>query len=440
VKITKLSLAAVTAMTLTTGAMAEVTTNFSGDAKLWYETADSSDNTGSATSGNGLFHQKASGFTAGQAAISVEAKGKAGVLGYGVKYTAVDTLGLESNLVSGVRVQGASSALDTAHWAEKAFITYSMGKTTAKIGRQHLNTPLAFTEKWNVAANSFDAAVLINSDIENVTLIGAYVGRGNGSAFGPNAINISGNPTVGGTGTLAKNGRFSKFGEGNYGTPLGNVQLAGSGAYAAAALVKPTKELGINGWYYNVQDIADAVWLDANYDISGVKLGAIYAQMMPKGQISSHADTKGFALKAGTKAGPVSLFAAYSSIDTTGAGTAASVLPIANVATGFKKTKLPTAGVYNDGLIVAQPGSDTFKIKAGMPAGPVKLTAQYISAKNDTWAGKDVDEFDFIVGAKVADINVKAIYVNRKFKNDAAVGNVGNSDSDHIRVIAGINF
>ncbi|MCK5855596.1 MAG: OprD family outer membrane porin, partial [Sulfurovaceae bacterium] len=383
----------------------EVTSELSGNAKLYYETID-------IDGGNeGLFHQKAA--TTGQALLSIESKGKlSDKMGYGAKYTAVDTLGLENNLVSGVRVQGAGSALNTAHWAEKAFITYQMGKTTAKIGRQHLNTPLAFTEKWNIAANSFDAAVLINSNIENVTLIGAYVGRGNGSYFGKNADGVKG------SGTLAVNGKFDTY--------------VADGAYAVAALIKPMKDLGINAWYYNVQKVADAAWLDANYNVGGVKLGAIYAQMMPKA--SGADDTTAFALKAGSKVGAASLFAAYSSISDDGS------LPVANTATGFKKTKLPTAGVYNDGVIVAQPGSQTFKLKASVPVGPVKLTGQYISTANDVNEGKDADEFDIIIGTKVAGLNVKALYMNRTFKNNNASGSLGVSDHQNVRIIVNHKF
>ena len=423
-KITKLSLVAIAAMTLTTGAMAEITTELSGNAKIWYETADSDGGVD-----GGLFHKASTnGFSAGDAAVSVEAKGTAGAFGYGLKYTVVDTLGLENNLVSTRRqpATGSTAAeqLKTAHWAEKAFITYQMGNTTAKIGRQHLNTPLAFTEKWNISANSFDAAVLINSDIENVTLIGAYVGKGNGAAAVPGLVGFS---------TVAPGGEFTSY--------------VDSGAYAFGALVKPSKELGINAWYYNVQNIADAAWLDANYAVSGVNLGAIYAQMMPKGALNGNDDTSAFALKAASKVGPVSLLAAYSSVSEDG------ILPVGNTATGFKKTKLPTAGIYNDGVIVAAPGANTFKIKAAMPVGPVKLTAQYISTTNDNddgtvrpvtafggAFGKEVDEIDLVAATKVADVNLKAIFMNRTFGTNANDGRVVFSDTNHIRIIAGIDF
>jgi len=397
VKITKLSFAAMMAVSMVSVASADITSNLSGVAKLYYETIDADGND------NGLFEQKA--LTSGQALISIGSKGKlSDKMGYGVEYTAIDTLGLENNLVSGVRVpDSGSDPLDTVHYASKAFITYQMGKTTAKIGRQHLNTPLAFTEKWNIAPNSFDAAVLINSNIENVTLIGAYVGRGNGH-FGS---------------VVAPGGDFSTY--------------VADGAYAAAALIKPMKDLGINAWYYNVQKVADAMWLDANYNVAGVKLGAIYAQMMPKGE---GADTKGFALKAGSKVGPVSLFAAYSSIDDDEKAT----LPIANTATGFKKTKLPTAGIYNDGVIVAHPGSDTFKIKASAPVGPVKLIGQFISTTNDLNKAKEADELDLIVASKIAGLNVKAIYMNRTFDDNKKSGHFKNSDHQNVRVILSHKF
>jgi hypothetical protein len=414
VKITKLSFAAIMAVSMVSMASAEVTSKLSGNAKLYYETIDIDG------SDYGLFEQKAA--TTGQALISVGSAGKlSDKMGYGVEYTAIDTLGLENNLVSGVRVANTGDdALDTVHFASKAFVTYQAGKTTAKIGRQHLNTPLAFTEKWNIAPNSFDAAVLINSNIENVTLIGAYVGRGNGN-FGS---------------VVAPGGDFSTFGTAGYRTHAGVVNLVGDGAYAAAALIKPIKDLGINAWYYNVQGIADAMWLDANYNVAGVKLGAIYAQMMTKGQTETFADTKGFALKAGSKVGPVSLFAAYSSID----DDANSILPIANVATGFKKTKLPTVGVYNDGVIVAHPGSDTFKIKASVPAGPVKLIGQFVSTTNDLHNAKSADELDLILATKIAGLDVKAIYMQRTFDNNQESGSLGNSDHQNVRLIINHKF
>jgi hypothetical protein len=78
----------------------------------------------------------------------------------------------------------------------------------------------------------------------------------------------------------------------------------------------------------------------------------------------------------------------------------------------------------------------------------VKLIGQYISTTNDNASGsnadgvqgREVDEIDLIAVTKIADINVKAIFVNRAFGTNAKNGKVVKSDSNHVRIIAGINF
>ncbi len=65
-------------------------------------------------------------------------------------------------------------------WIGELWLAATMGKTTAKVGRMELDTPLAFSEKWSVAPNTFEGAVVINQDIPDTTLVGAWVGKGNG--------------------------------------------------------------------------------------------------------------------------------------------------------------------------------------------------------------------------------------------------------------------
>jgi hypothetical protein len=337
-------------------------------------------------------------------------------MGFGLTTYAIDTLGLENNLVSGTRVgkagavaEAGESALDTQWWFGEAYITYKMGNTVAKIGRQELNTPLAFTEKWNLAPNTFDAIVLANTDLPNTTLIAAYVGRGNGT-FG-SVVNYD--------------GEFNDY----FGNTSGVAQGAG-GAYAFAALNKSIPNLPINIWYYNVVDVADAVWADATAKVGPVAATLQYGYMNPK---SGADETSALALKVAGKFGGVKLMAAYSSV---GDGT----LAVANTATGFKKTKLATAGIYADGSVVAQPDTDTWKIKAATKVAGFGLMAQYVSAdrgNNNVVGGATGDdaEFDFVVSKKVADINVKAIYINRDFEIAQ-----GAAEADHVRIIASYSF
>ena len=164
----KLSLAAIMAMGVS--AFADVQNiKVSGDAKLYYATSDAGD--------YDLFDKANS---MGQAAldVSVSADLANGVAGK-MSVVALNTLGLENNLVSAVWEAG----LGNQWWVSEAWLAKTFGKTTVKVGRQELDTPFAFSEKWSIATNTFDAAVVLNQDIPKTTLVAAWVGRGNGNTF-----------------------------------------------------------------------------------------------------------------------------------------------------------------------------------------------------------------------------------------------------------------
>ena len=345
---------------------------------------------------------------------------------------AVDTLGLENNLVSGVRMGNGNGApedaLDTQFWFPQAYLTYhpcDMGtNTTFKIGRQYLDTPLAFTERWNLAPNSFDAIVAMNQDILNTTLVAAYVGRGNG-VFGK-----------------VTNGKeFDTY--------------VKEGAYAVGVITNLLDgTLPIQLWGYDVVNVANAFWADAGYKLNlgdglSFDLGAQYGMMSPDDDANSLAtalgvvnpdDSSGFGVKIGTGIDlggvKLGLTAAYSSIDEDG------MLPLANTATNFKKTKLYTAGIYTDGTGVAAPGSDAFKIKATTKlAGIGGLALQYVSCENDdNNPMHNVDEIDAILSSGVlpGGLNTKLIYINRSV--DYATGKGLAQDTDHFRVILSKKF
>jgi len=420
-KFAKLSIAALVAVGFTSSAVAsDITINPFGTAKLFYETQ-----TSDAAAATDLFDQKNA---AGQARVSLGATGDLNnCLGYGVEYMAVDTLGLENNLVSNTAMGfGRESAArypnqpaelvpaltETQHWASQAYITYSpcdtfLSNTTFKIGRQYLDTPLAFTENWKIAPNSFDAAVVVNKDIVNTTIIGAYVGKGNGTV-----------------GRVTNGDDFQAY--------------QAEGAYAIGAITSLLDgAIPLSVWGYDVVNVANAVWADAGYkaNLSGVKLNLAgqYAFMTPDEETFANGeDTSAFGVKVGTStkvAGlGLSLMAAYSSVDEDG------TLPVANTATGFKKTKLYTAGIYTDGLYVAQPGSDAFKVKASTKlAGIGSLTAQYVNNENSKNAAKDVSEIDVILGTSLpGGIGAKLIYINRD--HDSGVTN------EHVRVVLSSKF
>ncbi|MDD4855766.1 MAG: hypothetical protein PHU41_07990 [Sulfuricurvum sp.] len=426
-------------MALGTSAFAIDNVKVNGEAKLWYQTTETSGTSTAATT-NGMDYFNKTSNSAADVKLSVGATADLlQNLSAGVKMTALTTLGLENNLVgatpaakySNSGVAGGASALNDQSWVEEAYLAYTVGKTTAKIGRQALNTPLAFTENWNVVDNTFEAAVLLNNDVPDTTLVGAWVGRHNGVGLLQ--------PANGRGTTVAQNGTFSTFGV--------------SGAYAAAAINKSIPNTTVQGWYYNVTDIANAYWLQADgkyFDM--VSVGVQYAGMNPDSSsltlgtsAANQRNTNMYALKAAVDVVGVNMYAAFSSVNK-------GTLGFANVATG-DKTSMYTglASVYFDGEAVSAPDTNAWKIGASTKLVPsVALSASYAEAKtgdNDNLPGAvvatgyqgaaDFKAWDVIAATKVGPVDLTAIYTEYERKTTAGVKTI---DNNLFRLIASLKF
>ncbi|MDD5387231.1 MAG: OprD family outer membrane porin [Sulfuricurvum sp.] len=436
-KLGKLSLVAVMALGTSVFAIDNVKVN--GEAKLWYQTSEFS---GPAAVAAGTDTQKFFNKTTNSSAdVKLSVGATADLLqnlSAGVKMTGLTTLGLENNLVGATPAAkydnagtaGGTSALNDQSWVEEAYLAYTVGKTTAKIGRQALNTPLAFTETWNVVENTFEAAVLLNNDVPDTTLVGAWVGKHNGVGLLATAAR--------GT-TVAQNGAFSTFGV--------------SGAYAAGAINKSIPNTTAQAWYYNVPDIATAYWLQADTKIVDmVSLGAQYAGMMPDSTSTTlgaadanHRDTNVIAVKAAVDVAGVNLYAAYSSVNK-------GTLGFANVATGDKSSVYTTLGsIYFDGEIAAAPDTKAWKTGASTKLVPgVALAASYGQAKtgdNGGTAGPvvgastancDFSAWDVTANTKAGPVDLTAIYT--QFKKDVQNTDTGDKTTDTFRVIASLKF
>lgn len=377
--------AAVAAMALTTTASALEDIKVSGQAKLWYETAET-------TATTDLFDQ---GNSSGEVVFKLGMTGKQGNVGFGATVYQGSTMGLETNLVSATRTNTANGDM----FVGEAYITIpAIADTVLKIGKQELDTPLAFTERWNAIPNTFNAAVAINSSLPNTTIIAAYVGQ-------DNATNFKADGEVSNT-------------------------LLGTGfdsALAVAALFK-NDMIAANAWYYQIRSAASALWIDATVNAGPAAITGYYAQIMPDSALAALEDTDAYAVKVAGSVASVSLEAAYSKVsDDNG-------IAIANTSTGFKKTKLPTAGVYTDGLYVAQPDSEAFKVKASTKLGATGLALQYIDNDNDRTTALQTSEIDLIVTHKLGDVDLTAILMDRDTPNNAA------ADGQYVRVIASVNF
>ncbi|MDO9208464.1 MAG: hypothetical protein Q8R86_00720 [Sulfuricurvum sp.] len=430
-KLGKLSLVAVLALGTSAFAIDNVKVN--GEAKLWYQTSEFSGQGAGATTSQDFFDHN----TNSVAEVKLSVGATADLLqnlSAGVKMTALTTLGLENNLVGAVPAAKFTSAgtsagaaqLDDQSWVEEAYLAYTMGKTTAKIGRQALSTPLAFTENWNVVDNTFEAAVLLNNDLPDTTLVGAWVGKHNGVGLLQ--------PTAGRGTTVAYSGDFSTF--------------ATDGAYAFAAVNKSIPNTTLQAWYYDVVQVADAYWLQADAKVMDmVNVGVQYAGMDPKLASSGTSDrsTDVLAVKAAVDVAGVNLYAAYSTV---GAGT----LGFANVATGDKSSVYTALGsVYMDGEIAAAPDTDTWKIGASTKMVPgVSLSASYAQAETGSNGGTagaiagastlntDFTAWDVIANTKVGPLDVTAIYT--QFDKDVKATDTTDKTTDTLRIIASLKF
>jgi hypothetical protein len=362
-------------------------------------------------------------------------------------------MGLENNMVEGTTtnydLQGTKDNVTAANnlnggdptWLAESYVTYTAGKTLVKIGRQELDTPLAYSKKWNSVPNTFEAAVVINQSIENLVLIGAYVGNGNGEVGG-NTVRANGD-FVGYWGNTA----------GGSGTGIADDE---GGAYAAAAVFSGIADTPIKAFYYSLPDTADAYWADVHGKVAMVNYGVIIAGVSESGATKDYLDslnvdtgtTTAIAAKVSTTVAGANIYAAFSSVSE-------GNLPVANTATGFKKTKLPTAGIFTDGNYVAVPDTVAYKVGASYKIAGVDLAAAYVSsttgenkdhanAAGTTAAHNGTDdlttsEFNVVVKTTLDQLNLAAMYINQAdYKYNATSDKEDNRNI--VRVIASVNF
>jgi len=420
--------AVVAAMALSTTASALEDIKTSGQAKLWYETSDAN-SYGAYSSKDGNLLDAAQSY--GEVVFKLGVTGKQGNVGFGTTIYQTSTMGLEGTVVSNIR---SADEVNSAPFVGEAYITAPLiASTIMKFGKQELNTPLAFTETWNSVPNTFNAAVLVNNSVDNLTLIGAYVGQSTGSTA-----------------------------TGNFDTGLAGSQFFGN-AFAVAGLYK-TDAISANVWGYQVNNALsngltwfaggasgvslNGLWADASMKAGVVNLTGTAAYVTTNADTPAGANvvhqgdaTSAFALSGNTTVSSVTLFAAASTVSE-------GHLHVANYATGGKKSMLPTEAVYTDGLYVAQPGSTAFKLKASGKLGTTGLALQgvmntnsddtrYTAAAAGSDNAQDTTEVDLFITQKLGDFDLTAILMNRSFADSTEDDNKG---GNYVRVIAAVNF
>ena len=309
---------------------------FKGQGVAYHQTTDAH--------GNGNLFKQSSSKAALGLQLSAVNKDVVGGIGVGFELSGLSGAGLLDNLVGGM-VQNAGGETDAA--LTQAYLTYGINNTNFKIGRQTLSkalSPLAFSEGWNPFKNTFEAAVVVNTDIPNTTLVGAYVTKANNS--------------VGDLSSFQRVQNSDKF-------------------YMITAQNKGIENLTLTGSFYLLDDVdqsdesQQALWADASYKISdinsiSVQAGTIYGDYTDS---LNGKDSNAFGIKFSTKLGKVNTTFAYTSAND-------GTIRTANLLGAGVKSPLYTQGVLNQNTI--KKDADTFKVTGSIKAWGGSVIAAYM--------------------------------------------------------------
>ena len=386
-------------------------------------------------------------------------------LGFGAEVIYLTTLGLETEVdgvnqtyvIAPMQLASQTGELNSGELTQ-AYLSYTMGNTTAKVGRMELPqelSPFAFSETWNVFANTFDAALVINSDLPDTTLVLAYVMNANqiGNLSTWDEIGVNGNLRRGNDGALMVTAQNKSV-----------EALTGSFYYIAESspLAGENNDLALwfaaDGGATTAEDVM-ALWGDAKFSmpVAGHEIGfGVQGGMVDAGNTDP---TIAYGAKASGKFnfpafGNVALCAAYTGVDMGGMINAS----IQNVATGVK-TPLYTQMIANQNWISGDMSNfgeaNTMMIKASatydLPAlGNVGLSVAYSTTEivnGITGVApfaavinqNDFAEIDVVATTKLGGAEVLAAYVNQTQDNSLVVGS-DEIDNQIVRVWAKWNF
>jgi len=341
--------------------------DFNGQAVVYYQTVEA---------GEGDLFEQANAAAAAGVQLSAVNKDLIGGIGAGVELSGLSSVGLENDVVSAL-VQNATGDL-TGAAITQAYLTYGLGNTSVKVGRQQLPkslSPFAFSEGWNVFKNTFEAALVVNSDLPDTTLVYAYVTRSN------------------------QIGQLNQWARINNNHDNGAVHMLTAQNTSVAGLT-------LTGTYYIAPDFTPAddlsvIWGDAKFNVSNYSVALQGGTILAEDLAPGYKDTTAFGAKVGATFGMFDTSVAYSTVDD-------GSVPIHNLGTGVK-TPLYTQMILNQGRIKSD--NDTVVLRAGMKALGGKFGVAYDMTTDNSAAENDSTELDVVYTTKVGNVNLLAGYV-----------------------------
>ena len=365
--------------------------NFTGQGVLYTQTVDQS--------GNGDLFGDDSTYAAWGVQLGTTNTDVWAGIGVGVEVAAIvastgDGAGFYAN---------GGNAGTTSGGFTQAYLTYGIGNTSIKAGRQLLPkslSPFAFSEGWQVFKNTFDAGLIVNSSLPNTTLVYAYV--------------LNSNKSVG---DYLNEDAFTSVNDDN--------------VHMVTIQNKSIDNLTLTGSWYFAPDMtatgdANILWGDASYKGDSFGVAVQGGQIDPDGLAS----TSAFGAKVTGKLGMFNLLAAYTSVDD-------GALGITNLGTGVKSPLYTQMVLNNVGQYHAAPGSDFVKVGGSVKTLGGTVKAFYGAGENDSVIAKgDYSQLDLMYVTKITE-NTKffAAYV---YTDDDGVA--GPSENNFVRFWARYNF
>jgi hypothetical protein len=340
-------------------------------------------------------------------------------IGAGFEVSAImqDDILFDDQVGTGFYGTGGNAGTQSAGLTQ-AYLTYGIANTSLKVGRQTLPmalSPFAYSEGWQVFKNTFDAALVVNSDVPDTTLVGAVVTNSNRSV-----------------GPYLNSGSFTQ------------INNPGDVVYMLTAQNKSVEGLTLTGTAYYAPEMfttedALVLWGDAKFGLAGYSVALQGGTIMGANDAGLGEDTTAFGAKVGGQFNFADTsFGASVAFSSVNEGT----VGITNLGTGIKSPLYTQMVLNNVGQLHAK-DSDYLKVSANVGAFGGKLVVNYGMAveKRDgngvalaEGAGKSPYEVDVMYSQKFGNTKLFAAYV----LTDADIN--GQDSNNFVRVWARYSF
>lgn len=297
-----------------------------GELKIWYQTNDND------TGDNSFLDKENSIFDAGLNLGYTTADYNG--FTFGANFYAINDLGAYDNIAN-KSIHGVDHS-ETTSWLGEAYIGYTGGKTTVKVGRQNIKSPLINSDGWPVFPNSFEAIWIQNKNISDTSIVASYVSRER----------------------TRTNHTFEDF-------------VGDDGGFMLGVENKSFSDAAFSGYYYHIKGTSDinALYLQAVTKWKKINVSTQY--MFFDSDAANSNSTNAFGVLVSTKLGRFNLSGAISTVDE-------GTLKAAKFSDSGVKTPLYTASICSDGDIASATDTDAIKISAGFsPIKKLTITGTY---------------------------------------------------------------